>query len=303
MYLYKFTKAEYAIDILENERLFLSTPNSFNDPFDCFVSADDSEIRKASDLITEFYDFKELYDYYLTSGFDVNDERARRIIERGRNLKTTLNLYPFYTKWNEFYKYNIYPESIISKRASNKVALVKKYLSDFQKTHLICCFSKRNDSILMWSHYANKHTGVCFEFDINSTEKDMVEVNYKNEKVEFKILSVISHILALEFLNKPYDSSNQKFNNEVMEPLYTKSIDWAYEQEVRYILPLRFSNRVFEDKNNCYIKAPNIKSIIIGCRANKNDEIIKTIIKLANEKGIKVKYAQVDDHQFALNIR
>ena len=302
MHIYKFTKAEYAIDILENERLYLSTPNSFNDPFDCFVSADDSEIRKAADLITEFYDFKELFDYFSTSTTDVKDEKVGKILERGRNLKTTLSFYPFYKKWDDFYKYRIYSEPVTNQRTSNKVVLVRRYLSDFQKTHLICCFSKIYDSILMWSHYAEKHTGVCFEFDVGLDEKDMVEVNYRKDKVEFKILNVVSHILALEFLNKPYDSTNQQFNKEVMEPLYTKSTDWKYEQEVRYILPIRFSDRVFKDKNNYYIKSPHIKSVIIGCRADKNSEAIKRIITLANKKSIQVKYAKADDHQFALNI-
>jgi len=29
----------------------------------------------------------------------------------------------------------------------------------------ITCFSKVRDDILMWAHYADKHKGLCFEFD------------------------------------------------------------------------------------------------------------------------------------------
>ena len=29
----------------------------------------------------------------------------------------------------------------------------------------ICCLTTKNDDILMWSHYANKHKGLCLSFD------------------------------------------------------------------------------------------------------------------------------------------
>ena len=30
----------------------------------------------------------------------------------------------------------------------------------------VCCFSKTEKSILMWSHYSKYHEGICLEFDI-----------------------------------------------------------------------------------------------------------------------------------------
>ncbi len=30
----------------------------------------------------------------------------------------------------------------------------------------VICFSERSDSLLMWSHYADNHNGICIEFDI-----------------------------------------------------------------------------------------------------------------------------------------
>ncbi|MDD3772392.1 MAG: DUF2971 domain-containing protein, partial [Weeksellaceae bacterium] len=29
----------------------------------------------------------------------------------------------------------------------------------------ICCFSKTNNNIHMWSHYADSHKGICIEYD------------------------------------------------------------------------------------------------------------------------------------------
>jgi hypothetical protein len=33
-----------------------------------------------------------------------------------------------------------------------------------------CCFSEREDSLLMWGHYAENHEGVCFSFKSFSIE-------------------------------------------------------------------------------------------------------------------------------------
>lgn len=44
------------------------------------------------------------------------------------------------------------------------------YVPTIIKKHMnangICCFSKLYDSILMWSHYADYHKGICLKFDM-----------------------------------------------------------------------------------------------------------------------------------------
>lgn len=42
---------------------------------------------------------------------------------------------------------------------------LKKIILELEDLPRISCFSKRYDSILMWSHYASSHEGVCIEFD------------------------------------------------------------------------------------------------------------------------------------------
>jgi hypothetical protein len=29
----------------------------------------------------------------------------------------------------------------------------------------VCCFTMNDDHLLMWPHYANKHRGICLEFE------------------------------------------------------------------------------------------------------------------------------------------
>lgn len=87
------------------------------------------------------------------------------------------------------------------------------------KSSRICCFSLQNDIILMWSHYADKHNGICLEFDnsleqrfVNLTNKDISEgyvgyeaherINYVSEDIRYGIYKL--------FLNKSESWSHEK---------------------------------------------------------------------------------------------
>ena len=63
-----------------------------------------------------------------------------------------------------------------------------------KKDALATCFSKRNDSILMWSHYADSHKGVCFEFDYESPY--FYDVLYENKIPEFDVMAGLKSALS-----------------------------------------------------------------------------------------------------------
>lgn len=81
------------------------------------------------------------------------------------------------------------------------------------------CLTERNDSILMWSHYAADHTGYCLEFE--ATDDTPVfgtaqQVSYADTYPE------------INFYNTP-DS------DKVTLSFLTKFTDWSYEREWRII--------------------------------------------------------------------
>ena len=82
----------------------------------------------------------------------------------------------------------------------------------------ICCFSTLYDSMLMWSHYAKYHTGVCLKFDITKDPDFFLtpcKVHY-------------SHIL-------PHFEYFKQKPEQIKEIIRTKFTDWSYESEVRII--------------------------------------------------------------------
>jgi hypothetical protein len=47
----------------------------------------------------------------------------------------------------------------------NDMNMVEEFNKNYRDNFKISCFSARSDEVLMWSHYANKHSGVCIGFD------------------------------------------------------------------------------------------------------------------------------------------
>lgn len=86
----------------------------------------------------------------------------------------------------------------------------------------LVCFSKRWSNPVLWSHYADKHKGVCLGFDV--PDYQVQQVTYTPER------------LAFEFEE---ESTIPRVKAEAIEALLnTKFKDWAYEEEYRIFVSL-----------------------------------------------------------------
>jgi hypothetical protein len=90
---------------------------------------------------------------------------------------------------SKFYKKNTYP----------------KYPGDVVNKLLghigVACFSKTNRSILMWSHYAKDHTGICIEY--NSFELNWNSPKYETTSTNFFYNLLLKYCSS--FFNKLYE--------------------------------------------------------------------------------------------------
>ena len=88
----------------------------------------------------------------------------------------------------------------------------------------VFCFSECWDQCLMWSHYARSHQGICLKLNVN-----------QDALPESDVLAPIRYTTHYPVL------SGQKIEDEDSESietlLITKSVDWLYEKEWRYITP------------------------------------------------------------------
>jgi hypothetical protein len=103
--------------------------------------------------------------------------------------------------------------------------------SDNLASYGAVCLSKNWSNPLLWSHYADKHNGICLGFDIPDLPDVVHEPIYvdRPEKQDPRVL---------------YDAlqSKQAFpaaEKAIMRKLLLKFRGWDYEDEVRLLTPLR----------------------------------------------------------------
>lgn len=101
-------------------------------------------------------------------------------------------------------------------------------INDKINSSRVCCFSANENigNILMWSHYANKHKGVCLEFD-NNFEKKFINLDDDDELSEGKV--------NYHFEGKMnYLAENKKDGHTWV--FVNKAKEWEYEQEYRFMI-------------------------------------------------------------------
>jgi hypothetical protein len=100
------------------------------------------------------------------------------------------------------------------------LCLLDKNIIEYLENKGVSCFSSEKSNMLMWSHYGQKHTGFCLEFDTS------IEPFNKAKKVKY--------VRDFPKLNVENLLINKMFQ-EILSLLHTKSIDWKYENEWRCI--------------------------------------------------------------------
>lgn len=109
--------------------LFMASPKSFNDPFDC-------SLHFQLDDLTEDQ-LNELRKQYLDSN---HSEEFKIRLERNSN---------------DTFKDILY-------NSAKKV--LQSSIDEFLNNNGVCCFSEVNNDLLMWGHYSDSFKGFCLEF-------------------------------------------------------------------------------------------------------------------------------------------
>lgn len=86
----------------------------------------------------------------------------------------------------------------------------------------VLCFSRSWSNPVLWSHYADKHRGICLGFDVD--DSCVMPVNYMTDLTKFKL----DANATTSFLTKDY----------IRQLLSTKFNDWKYEDEARVYVSL-----------------------------------------------------------------
>ncbi|MGI6501673.1 MAG: DUF2971 domain-containing protein [Anaerostipes sp.] len=93
-----------------------------------------------------------------------------------------------------------------------------KESKSIQRSVFVACFSEKNDSLLMWSHYADEHSGICVGYNLHDLIEryDCFPVIYSNKMPQEKTIKA-------------------KEKNLLYNTILVKSKEWMYEVEWRII--------------------------------------------------------------------
>ena len=155
----------------------------------------------------------------------------------------------------------------------------------------VACFSERKDSILMWSHYANNHTGFCIEYDFSKWELNDRIQQVKYTKHRHKMSEAdFTGTISLSDLWKIID-------NEV---LY-KSDEWEYEKEWRISFPWPKESKTFKYKNGqqpIYELKEYITGIYLGLCVE--DDYKRKVCEHFKNTDIKIFQMTTKDEEYEL---
>jgi len=161
--------------------------------------------------------------------------------------------------------------------------LENKINDELRKRLGVLCFSEKSEEILMWSHYADSHRGVCLIFDWKIHED-----YFKGKKVKYD-----NNLPTIRY------SEDQKLLDEATNAIMVKLDMWSYEKEIRSVI------KVGNDKKRTpHFNPKALAGVIFGERVTEeNIQIIKRIVELHEDYcGVKFFKAKLNRKKSKIEI-
>ncbi|WP_026628152.1 DUF2971 domain-containing protein [Dysgonomonas capnocytophagoides] len=311
---------------VKNKCVWMSSPSSFNDPFDCSIGYNSDEYIKY--LLIDYIRKNNRINDSINADYFTKDDLLQIC-----NTFTTEPPYNIYSNKRDF---SIVCRSIVNSKSNllqgkynelifPKIKRINAIIENARHHSVrVACFSELrwfDESIkkmLLWSHYSDSHRGFCVEYDISSLKND---INYEVEwyapsvnpgkYIDERIIATLkAGLFPISYSNKrtlipktllnklAYESdnttlSNPKFKELIIKSFINKSTVWNYEKEWRLIVDDKIC-KYYDNK----IPFPYIKSIFVGSRASK--ELVNNLYDIANSLGVEIHHMKETDENYAL---
>jgi hypothetical protein len=279
--LFKFRKAdEFGLNNLQNDTLWICSPDRYNDPYECSTTI-------AFDRLTSTA-VERGFDHMLTR-VDLRKHLNEDEIEQARIAadpvtalgRALLGKDPSLPKEMRDDLLRIIEEVW----AAHNDAMLARINRQLQRNTKVCSFSARNDSILMWSHYAKDHTGFCIEYAVDRWPTDF-------RRMLYPVTYSTAQFDVTDYLTQSIETPGN-FNNLFGHMAATrKSSDWSYEEEWRFVMPI---GDAYPDQN---FPAPRPIAIHLGARATPED--VERLTDIAITKGLGVFQMRLSNTEFRM---
>lgn len=254
-----FEKECYTKNNLLKSTLFFNSPDKLNDPFDTFPFVD-----------TEMNTPELKADYKLW---------AIKTVMETEHISKKAALQKVNRKFKEDNRFR----NVQTIREN-----VHKTISALRTTTGICCFTiNKPETLLMWAHYGDKHTGICLEFDFPEDNMVIRLPDTQNNKSISKPFRIIysEKLPPYNYLNNDHDEFGKSF--------LTKSNEWSYENEYRILSMNYVGIGIYPN----YI----LTAVYAGYKMSVEDltELKNTIRKMYIQPYLY--YMEKDEREFKLN--
>ena len=282
-----------SLDALRTNKLYFSSANYYDDPFDTFLHIDIDAIRQ------EF-----LKAFQTHESTVMVTEGAKPILEK---------IFP--KEWLGF----LTPDSV-EKMLSD--GLVESFLSfalalrdEVKKDTWSVCFSENGFNEVLWLKYADQHKGFVQVYDLENDENYMCGKQDKCQNCGIKIYG--APLYPIFYSDSPYDATN--FAKIVMlhkleelskmqfpQSLYDGAGNGMWERERTTLIKKKCHEYDEEWRMipGCQMNPPIMmewipSGIILGLRMSEKERNL--VISMAREAGIKNIYKSIIDSKNMLN--
>lgn len=171
----------------------------------------------------------------------------------------------------------------------------------------IVSFSKENDHVLMWSHYAKAHSGFCLVFSAikNSLSQDHRKIitsidtspnvtTQIGNTFQFEPVSYTKNLETLDALmSTPLGISGKRVTGEERREYWKsyrkaflrKSTAWEYEAEYRLLLPFVFDGLSNRFQRLFHFDVSQLTGLIFGSKIRQEDagDLIEIVVRLRRD--------------------
>ncbi len=250
---YKFCTARVAKLNLKTQRLRFSSPLYFNDPFDCYFPPGISNLKNAVLVLQKRFDGilagkEQLPDHSLAAFtlapiIGLADTVPPEVAEHAR-MSHKANIVAVASNYNQ--------------------QLELDWENKLRRFRLLSLCAERNNPLL-WSHYADSHRGVAFEFDASCTKNTSFQIA-KPVKYQKRAPRIISRKVFIESVIGLADQPDVGTYPLIL----TKSVEWSYEKEWRIVLMTEEGEKSLY--SDLMFFPGSLRKIFLGCRNSIRDQ-------------------------------
>lgn len=262
------------------------------------ISLNKDEVFREIYRISRLYIPKTLFKYFsLTDNLSLNEQKLETLQQKKIFMSDVKDLNDPFDNKAYFYR----PEEL--KKYERLAEHGGKLIDDFSVFSKVSSLTSNNvNSMPMWAHYANNHTGFCVSYDMElNTELSSCTfpIQYTDERIDItSIMDRQAQQMVQEF-EKQSKQGKKKILLDDLSLIYMttyfcniKHISWSYENEFRCTTAANASGMP-------YISATP-KEIYIG--KNCTNTYVDRIIKIAKELQVPVYQMAFDDLNSEFNL-